>query len=395
MDLNFRREDRDFQNQVRRFVKENLPADIRDRIHRGAPYRKADAVTWQKILNVKGWGAPHWPKQWGGTGWTATQRYLFDEETAGECPPQSPFGLSMVAPVIYTFGNDSQKARYLPRILNADDWWCQGYSEPGSGSDLASLKTRAVADGDFYLVNGHKIWTTQAHEANMIFCLVRTNTETKPQLGISFLLIDMTTPGITVRPIITLDEGHTINEVFFDNVRVPRENLVGEEGKGWTYAKFLLGFERTGIAQVAHSKHRLAKLKEIAKAELCHGRPLIQDNDFRVKLSEVEIELMALEYTNLRILADSERGKTPGPEASMLKVRGSEIGQKLTELAVEALGNYAAPYDPAREGRNEPPIGPAYGEGLMRSFLYGRAYTIYGGSNEIQRNIIAKMVLGL
>jgi alkylation response protein AidB-like acyl-CoA dehydrogenase len=301
----------------------------------------------------------------------------------------------MVAPVIYTFGNDAQKARYLPRILNADDWWCQGYSEPGSGSDLASLKTRAVADGDFYIVNGHKIWTTQAHEADMIFCLVRTNPEVKPQLGISFLLMDMKTPGITVRPIITLDEGHTINEVFFDNVRVPRQNLVGEEGKGWTYAKFLLGFERTGIAQVAHSKHRLAKLKGIAKAELCHGRPLIQDNDFRAKLAEVEIELTALEYTNLRILADSERGKTPGPEASMLKIRGSEIGQKLTELAVEALGNYAAPYDPAQEGRNEPPIGPAYGEGLMRSFLYGRAYTIYGGSNEIQRNIIAKMVLGL
>jgi alkylation response protein AidB-like acyl-CoA dehydrogenase len=301
----------------------------------------------------------------------------------------------MVGPVIYTFGSAAQKARYLPRILSGEDWWCQGYSEPGSGSDLASLKTRAESDGDDYIVNGQKTWTTQAHHANMIFCLVRTDPKVKPQEGISFLLIDMTVPGITVRPIITIDEGHSINDVFLDNVRVPKANRVGEEGKGWTYAKFLLGHERTGIAAVAASKKRLARLKEIARAEQSGGVPLIDDGGFRRKLAAVEIDLMALEYTNLRVLADEAAGKGPGPEASLLKIRGSEIQQAITELACEALGYYAHPYQSLEAGSNLPPVGPGYAEGVMGDFLYSRATTIYGGSNEIQRNVIAKMVLGL
>ncbi|HUN52469.1 MAG TPA: acyl-CoA dehydrogenase family protein [Candidatus Sulfotelmatobacter sp.] len=395
MDLSFSPEDLAFRAEVRKFVQDKLPADIKKKIQRGIHLSKEDQQAWQRILQKQGWGAPAWPKQYGGTGWSATQRYLFDEETAGETPGQSPFGISMVGPVIYSFGNEEQKAHYLPRILSAEDWWCQGYSEPGSGSDLASLKTKAESDGDHYVVNGHKIWTTQAHEANMIFCLVRTDPNAKQQEGISFLLIDMKTPGITVRPIITINEGHSINEVFLDNVRVPKKNLIGKENKGWTYAKFLLGNERTGIAQVAHSKKRIAKLKEIAKAELTNGRPLIEDTAFKDKLAQLEIELTALEYTNLRILAEAAQGKPPGPEASMLKIRGSEIGQRLTEMTVESLGYYSAPFQPHRDGSNEPPIGPEYGSGVMDAFLYGRAYTIYGGSNEIQKNVIAKAVLGL
>ena len=395
MDVRLSAEDLAFREEVRRFVKESVPETTRQKIKRGIHLNKEDAVGWQRILYKKGWAAPAWPKKFGGTGWTATQRYIWDEETAGETPLQSPFGLSMVGPVIYTFGNDEQKAYYLPRILSAEDWWCQGYSEPGSGSDLASLKTKAESDGDHYIVNGHKIWTTQAHEANMIFCLVRTDPNVKQQEGISFLLIDMKTPGITVRPIITINEGHSINEVFLDNVRAPKKNLIGKENKGWTYAKFLLGHERTGIAQVANSKKRLAKLKRIARDEQSNGQPLIQDVAFRDKLAQVEIELIALEYTNLRLLAEAASGKPPGPEASMLKIRGSEIGQRLTEMAIEALGYYAAPYEPDRLGSNLPQIGPDYGAGLMDAFLYGRAYTIYGGSNEIQRNVIAKAVLGL
>jgi len=301
----------------------------------------------------------------------------------------------MVGPVIYTFGTPEQKSRYLPKILSGDEWWCQGYSEPGAGSDLASLKTKAVADGDHYVVSGHKIWTTQAHFADMMFCLVRTDFAAKPQEGISFLLMDMKSPGITVRPIVTLDEGHTVNEVFLDEVRVPKSNLVGREGQGWTYAKFLLGHERTLIAGVARSKQRLRQLKNIARAELCDGRPLIEDDGFRHKLASVEIELMALEYTNLRVLADEAAGKGPGPEASLLKIKGSEIQQSLAELACEALGNYALAFDRLAPGSNLPPVGPDHGQGVVANYFYGRAATIYGGSNEIQRNVVAKMVLGL
>jgi alkylation response protein AidB-like acyl-CoA dehydrogenase len=396
MDLEFTAEERAFREEVRGFIRDSLPPALAEKTRRMTHLGREDFVTWHRILNQRGWGAPGWPMEYGGPGWTPIQRYIFDEEcAAADAPPLLPFGIAMVGPVIYTFGTEEQKKRYLPRILNMDDWWCQGYSEPGSGSDLASLRTKAESDGDHYVVNGHKIWTTQAHYANMMFCLVRTDANAKPQEGISFLLIDMNTPGITVRPIISIDEGHGVNEVFLDNVRVPADNLIGKEGKGWTYAKFLLGNERTTIAEVSTSKQRLRRLKEIARAEQAFGAPLIEEASFRAKVAAVEIELMALEYTNLRVLAAETAGKGVGPEASMLKIRGSEIQQTITELACEALGYYANPYEHRPDGSNQPPVGPDYAQGRMEAFLYNRATTIYGGSNEIQRNIIAKMVLGL
>jgi alkylation response protein AidB-like acyl-CoA dehydrogenase len=308
-----------------------------------------------------------------------------------------PFGVSMVGPVIYTFGNQEQKDYYLPRILNSDDWWCQGYSEPGSGSDLASLQTKAVRDGDDYIVNGQKIWTSHAQYADMIFCLVRTDSSAKAQEGISFLLIDMKTPGITLKPIIGLDKEHTLNEVFFDDVRVPVKNRIGEENKGWTYAKFLLGNERTTIARVAQSKRKIARLRQIAKNERVNGGYLEEDRDFMRKLNQIEIDLTALEYTELRMISMLESGKKLSAEPSLLKIKGTEIQQRLTDLLVESLGMYGAPYEAQRDyaGINEAPIGPDYATGPMAEHLYLKAASIYGGSNEIQRNIISKMVLGL
>jgi alkylation response protein AidB-like acyl-CoA dehydrogenase len=396
MDLEFTADERAFREEVRAFIRSSLPSALAEKTRQRIHLDKADFVAWHKILHARGWGAPNWPTQYGGPGWTPVQRYIFDEECASsDAPPLVPFGISMVGPVIYTFGSEAQKQHYLPRIVSMEDWWCQGYSEPGSGSDLASLRTRAESDGDHYVVNGHKIWTTQAQHANMMFCLVRTDPDAKPQEGISFLLLDMTDPGVKVQPIISIDEGHSVNEVFLDNVRVPKANLIGKEGKGWTYAKFLLGNERTGIAEVATSKQRLKRLKEIARAEQSCGRPLLEDADFSAKVAAVEIDLLALEYTNLRMLAAENAGKGVGPEASMLKIRGSEIQQNLSELACAALGYYAAPYEHRPDGSNQPPVGPDYAQGRMESYLYYRATTIYGGSNEIQRNIIAKMVLGL
>jgi alkylation response protein AidB-like acyl-CoA dehydrogenase len=306
----------------------------------------------------------------------------------------------MVGPVIYTFGNEAQKKRFLPRILSGDDWWCQGYSEPGSGSDLASLRTKAEksADGGHYIVNGMKTWTTLAQHADWIFCLVRTDPNApKPQMGISFLLIDMTSPGVSVRPIITIDGGHEVNEVFLDNVQVPVENLIGKENEGWTYAKFLLGHERSGIAGVARSKKAIERLKEIARGEYIDGNPLIDDPDFARKIAEVEIELTALEYTELRTLASEQAGKGPGPESSVLKIRGTEIQQRITELVVEAVGYYSYPFPEGQqpEGSNLPPVGPDYAEHVAPVYFNMRKASIYGGSNEIQRNIIAKMILGL
>jgi alkylation response protein AidB-like acyl-CoA dehydrogenase len=396
MNLDLTPEERAFRDEVRIFIRENLPPDLADRNRKAVHLNKADYVQWHLALHKRGWGAPAWPVEYGGAGWSPVQRYIFDEETAAaDAPPLVPFGLMRVGPVIYTFGTPEQKAHFLPRILSMEDWWCQGYSEPGSGSDLASLRTKAESDGDHYIVNGHKIWTTQAHFADMMFCLVRTDPDAKQQEGISFLLIDMKSPGITVRPIISIDEGHGVNEVFLDNVRVPKKNLIGKEGKGWTYAKFLLGNERTGIAEVATSKQRLRRLKEIARAEAGFGGALLDEAEFRAKVASVEIELLALEYTNLRVLAAEAAGKPLGAEVSMLKIRGSEIQQTLTELACEALGYYASPYEHLPDGTNQPPVGPEYAQGRMEAFLYYRATTIYGGSNEIQRNIIAKMVLGL
>nr|RAV93307.1 pimeloyl-CoA dehydrogenase large subunit [Aerococcus mictus] len=340
---------------------------------------------------------PHWPVQYGGTGWTLTPRYIWNEENArAETQPLLPFGLSMVGPVIFSYGNEEQKKRFLPGILSGDDWWCQGYSEPGAGSDLASLKTRAVRDGDHYIVNGHKIWTTLAQYADWMFCLVRTDPAAKAQEGISFLLIDMKTPGITVRPIITMDGAHEVNEVFLEDVKVPVENRIGEENKGWTYAKFLLGNERSGIAGVSRSKKAIERLKTIATAELLDGSPLIKTDEFSRKIAEVEIDLTALEVTELRTLAAESRGKGPGPEASILKIKGTEIQQRITELTVEAVGNYGMVQVPTGEmAGNDFVPGPEYGQGAAQNYFNMRKTSIYGGSNEIQHNIIAKMVLGL
>ena len=397
MHLDFSPEDLEFQREVRAFIAENYPAELRGKQDEGDELSKEDFLSWHRVLAKKGWVAPAWPVEYGGTGWTATQKYIWSEETArADCVRLMPFGLAMVGPVIYTFGTPEQKARFLPGILSGDDWWCQGYSEPGSGSDLASLRTKAVRDGDAYVVNGQKTWTTMAQYADWGFFLVRTNPDAKQQEGISFLLIDMKSPGITVRPIITLGGEHEVNEVWLEDVRVPLENRIYEEDKGWTCAKFLLAHERTGIAGVAASKRGIEKVKTIARAELDGERALIANPFFRRKIAELEMDLAALEFTELRSLAGESSGKGPGPESSLLKIKGAEIQQRLTELSLEAVGHYGAPYFRGfGEGDNAHPIGPDYAHRTAPSYFNTRKTTIYGGSNEIQRNIIAKMVLGL
>ncbi|MCC2600950.1 acyl-CoA dehydrogenase family protein [Sphingopyxis yananensis] len=397
MEMEFSPEELAFQQEVRTFIAENYPAQLRGKQDEGDELSKEDFLAWHKVLYEKGWIAPAWPVEYGGTGWTPTQRFIFSEETArAECVKLMPFGLTMVGPVIYTFGTPEQKARFLPRILSGEDWWCQGYSEPGAGSDLASLRTAAVREGDEYIVNGQKTWTTLAQHADWGFFLVRTNKDAKPQEGISFLLIDMKTPGITVRPIITLGGEHEVNEVFLENVRVPADQLVYEENKGWTCAKFLLAHERTGIAGVASSKRGLEKVKEIARTEVDGDKPLLSNAFFKRKVAELEIDLTALEFTELRGLAGPNANKGPGPESSLLKIKGSEIQQRLTELTLEAVGHYGAPYFRGfDEGDNAHPIGPDYAHRAAPTYFNMRKTTIYGGSNEIQRGIIAKMVLGL
>ncbi|MGV8996483.1 MAG: acyl-CoA dehydrogenase family protein [Parvibaculaceae bacterium] len=396
MDISFSPEENAFRDEVRTFIADSYPKDLASRRTRGE-MTKEDILTWHRILYKKGWVVPHWPVEYGGTGWSITQRFIWNEENArAETQGLLPFGLSMVGPVIFNYGNEEQKKRFLPGILSADDWWCQGYSEPGAGSDLASLRTKAVLDGDHYVVNGHKIWTTLAQYADWMFCLVRTNADVKAQEGISFLLIDMKTPGITVRPIITMDGAHEVNEVFLENVRVPVENRIGEENKGWTYAKFLLGNERSGIAGVARSKKAIERLKSIATAELMDGQPLMKSDEFARKVAELEIDLSALEVTELRTLAAESKGKGPGPEASILKIKGTEIQQRITELAVEAVGNYGFVEVPTGEmAGNDFVAGPDYSNGAAQNYFNMRKTSIYGGSNEIQHNIIAKMVLGL
>ena len=391
--------DKAFRAEVREFVAARLPPDIRRRVEGGLALGREDYVTWHRILYERGWAAPAWPREHGGPGWTPVQRYLFDSEiAAADAPRVMPFGVSMVGPVIFTFGDDAQKARFLPRILSADDWWCQGYSEPGAGSDLAGLRTRAVRDGDDYVVTGQKTWTTSAQWADWIFCLVRTDPDApKPQQGISFLLIDMRSPGVDVRPIVTIDGGQEVNDVFFDGVRVPARNLVGEENRGWTYAKFLLSFERAGIADVGRSRKQLARLKQVARSEKTNGRPLAADHRFREKIAAVEIDLLALEFTELRALSRRAAGKEPGTEANILKIRGTEVQQRLTELHLEAVGAYANPYipDALRDGWNEEPVGPDYAAGAAPRYFNWRKASIYGGTNEIQKGILAKFVLGL
>ncbi|HET9161318.1 MAG TPA: acyl-CoA dehydrogenase family protein [Caulobacteraceae bacterium] len=399
MNLDFSPEDIAFRNEVRAFIEENYPKDVKVKQGDGEELSKEEHLKWHKILAQKGWVAPSWPKEWGGTGWTPTQKYIWSEEQArADTIPILPFGINMVAPVIYTFGSQAQKERFLPPTYNGDIWWCQGYSEPGSGSDLASLKTRAVRDGDHYIVNGQKTWTTLAQHADWGFFLVRTDPDAKPQSGISFLLIDMTSPGITVRPIITMDGAHEVNEVFLDNVRVPVDQRIFEENKGWTAAKFLLAHERSGIAGVARSKRGIDRIRAMAKAEYGdNGMPLITDASFKRKVAELEIDLMALEFTELRTLAAESAGKGPGPESSILKIKGTEIQQRVTELALEAAGHYGAPFFRGfpQDGDNAHPIGPEYAHRTAPTYFNVRKTSIYGGSNEIQRNIIAKMVLGL
>ena len=395
MDLDYSPEEQAFRGDVRAFVRADLPRDISAKVlgHRGLV--KDDWIRWQNILAAKGWLAGHWPKQYGGCGWTPVESHVFDEECAAAGAPRLiPFGLNMVAPVIMQFGTPWQKERYLARIRENKDWWCQGYSEPGAGSDLAALKCRAERAGDRYVVNGQKTWTTLAQYADMIFCLVRTDTTVKKQEGISFLLIDMHSPGVTVRPLILYDGEHEVNEVFFDNVEVPVENLVGEEGKGWTYAKYLLGHERTGITGVGASKRDLERLKEIAARERKNGAPLVSDPIFRARLAEIEIDLLALETTLLRVLAARDK---PGPEASILKIKGTEIQQSLTELAMDAIGPAACAFSRRAidEGGSAAPLAPEYAAPLAARYFNWRKTSIYGGSNEIQRNIIAQMVLGL
>ncbi|WP_447754246.1 acyl-CoA dehydrogenase family protein [Sphingopyxis fribergensis] len=397
MDMEFSPEDLAFQQEVRQFIAENYPAELRGKQDEGEELAKEDFLAWHKVLYNKGWIAPAWPVEYGGTGWTPTQRFIFSEETArADCIRLLPFGLAMVGPVIYTFGTPEQKAYFLPRILSGEDWWCQGYSEPGSGSDLASLRTSAVKDGDDYIVNGQKTWTTLAQHADWGFFLVRTDKEAKQQEGISFLLIDMKSPGITVRPIITLGGEHEVNEVWLEDVRVPQSQRVYEENKGWTCAKFLLAHERTGIAGVAASKRGIEKVKAIARTEVDGDKPLLANAFFKRKVAELEVDLAALEFTELRSLAGPNAGRGPGPESSLLKIKGSEIQQRLTELTLEAVGHYGAPYFRGfGEGDNEHPIGPDYAHRAAPTYFNMRKTTIYGGSNEIQRNIIAKMVLGL
>jgi pimeloyl-CoA dehydrogenase large subunit len=400
MDLRFTPEELGFRDEVRAFFRDNVPPAVTKKMVEGRHLSKDDIVQWQRTLNKRGWAVPDWPKEWGGTGWTPVQRYIFgDEMQQAPAPAPLPFGVSMVGPVIAAFGSEAQKKQFLPRIANLDDWWCQGFSEPGAGSDLASLKTTAKRDGDYYVVNGQKTWTTLAQHADWIFCLVRTDPAAKKQEGISFILIDMKTKGITVRPIQTIDGGAEVNEVFFDDVRVPIANRVGEENKGWDYAKFLLGNERTGIARVGASKERIRRLKELAALERVGDRALLEDERFSEKVAAVEVELKALEMTQLRVVAAerSRKDKKPDPASSILKIKGSEIQQRITELLMEVVGPYALPYQPEQdeEGWNEPPVGPDWAGTIAPTYFNSRKISIYGGSNEIQRNIIAKAILGL
>ena len=389
-----------FRDEVRAFFRDELPEDIRSKRMQEVPLEPEDQVRFQKLLQEKGWFATNWPVEYGGTGWNAVQKYLFATEMAeANAPDVIPFGLGMVGPVIYTFGSDAQKERFLPDILASNVWWCQGYSESGAGSDLAALKTRADLAGDHYVVNGTKTWTTLGQHADWIFCLVRTTTDVaRRQEGISFLLIDMSTPGVSVTPIITMDGVHEVNEVHFEDVKVPAENLVGEEGKGWTYGKVLLQHERTGNAGIARTKYRLKRLRDQAARSIRGAIPLTNDRNFMRKIAAVEVELKALEFTELRTLAAVASGKAPGPESSILKLKGTELQQAVDELYLESAAYYALPYLPDQYVLDFP-LEDRVGEGTetntsLRYFNFRKA-SIYAGSNEIQKNIIAKHVLGL
>lgn len=395
MDLSWTPENEAFRAEVRSFIRDNLPDEVSEISRRMFHVDIETMKKWQRILNAKGWVGASWPKEFGGTGWTAVQRYIFDEEYSLADAPLIQLlgsGVSLVGPLIYTYGSDEQKAELLPRILNGDDVWCQGFSEPGSGSDLASLQTRAVRDGDEYVINGQKIWTSEAHHSNMIFCLVRTNQDVKLQKGISFLLFPLDTPGVTVRPIVSIDNGHSLNEVFFDNVRVPASSLVGEEGMGWTYAKFILGHERFGIAEIARSKRRLQRLREMARLTEIPDGNMSEDQTFIDKAASLEIELLVLEQLGLRVAWEMDQGINNMQSASILKLRGSELIQSLLELSVEVMGYSGLAYEPQQDGSKRSPSAPEISQGIMEEFLFLRASTIYGGTSETQKNILAKMI---
>jgi alkylation response protein AidB-like acyl-CoA dehydrogenase len=404
MDLSFSDADRQFQQDVRAWLATAWPEEMRTRQARSAMARltKADHVRWQKALAAKGWAAVDWPKEHGGAGFTAAQNYIFDLERArAGAPGVMPFGMTMVAPVIMKFGTEEQKRRFLPDILNTNVWWCQGYSEPGSGSDLASLRTKAEDKGDHFVVNGVKTWTTLAQYADWIFCLVRTSQEPKQQLGISFLLIDMHSPGVTVKPIITLDQpahgSQEINMVYFENVIVPKENLVGEQGKGWTCAKYLLEFER-GNAYSPMLKGALDHVRVMASAQSDGtGAAMAHDAAFKSRIDDIEVQIKALEFTELRILGALSAGQNVGPESSLLKTRGTELQQAITEVALEVNGYYSGPFDASTGFEHDTfqTVGPGYANGVAQDYFNTRKTSIYAGSNEIQRNIMSKLVLGL
>ena len=391
MDINFSDADNQFRQEVKDYLENKYPKHVKEKQNNGEQLTKQDMIDYHKSLYEQGWAGYNWPVEYGGTGWSPTQIYIFQEELGyANTPTILPFGLNMVGPVIYTFGNEEQKKKFLPDILEFNTWWCQGYSEPGSGSDLASLKTKAVRDGDHYIVNGSKTWTTLAQNADWIFCLVRTETTQKKQEGISFLLIDMKTEGIEVKPIITIDGDHEVNSVFFTDVKVPAENLIGDEGKGWTYAKFLLAHERFGIAGVPNQKYSLKLLKERTKD--------FADDDLKKKIADYEIELSALEFTELRTLAALANGGHPGAESSIIKIKGTELQQRLTEMYVEAAGQYILPYEgPEGFNSNNTPASNVsdFSSQAVSRYLNFRKTSIYGGSNEIQKNIIAKAILGV
>lgn len=398
MDLRFTAAEQAFREEVRAFVQANLPEDIRAKVLGHQRVEKDDYVRWHRILHAHGWGAPSWPKAFGGTGWNALQKLIFETETLRAGAPRLlPFGLTMIGPVLIKYASRAHQERFLPRIPTVEDFWCQGYSEPGAGSDLASLKTRAVRKGDKYIVNGQKTWTTMAHFADWIFCLVRTDPEAKAQEGISMLLIDMKSPGVTVRPIKTLDGGHDVNETWFEDVEVPVENLLGEENRGWTYAKYLLGHERTGIAGIGHCHRELRQLKHYARqATDGNGRPLIEDVRMRDKIARVEMDIMALEMLLLRVATADATGRGPGPEASIVKIRGSEIQQDLAMLQLEVAGPNAWPYSPQwlEPGEAQPVSGPGWASPAASTYYDMRKTSIYGGATEVQKNIISKMILG-
>jgi alkylation response protein AidB-like acyl-CoA dehydrogenase len=402
MDLPLDPADDQFRAEMRALIRRLLPEDIARRARRGFHATHDDIQRWMRILNAEGLSAVHWPAEQGGTDWSPLRKHLFQIELrAAGAPVPDQAALELVGPVLYTFGSDAQRAEYLPAILNADTFWCQGFSEPGAGSDLASLRTSAVRDGNHYLVNGQKTWTSEAHKADMMFALVRTDGDARPQAGISFLLIDMKSPGVTVRPIYTIDEGNSVNEVFFDDVRVPAANLVGEENRGWGYAKFLLTNERTMSAETPHTAFDLSELKTIATNTVRGGRRVIDDPLFAARLARLEIDLLALEMTVLRVLSMTDDDPALGASASVLKLRGSELRQRVADLGVEALGDHGLAKFPDLEGQDRtdrpapaPPV-QDHAAGWLSRALFRRATTIYGGANEIQRTIVAKTVLGL